>query len=308
MGWFGWFIIGIIFLVVAVGLGVWAFVAKKAGEDGWVRGITYGVVGSVILALMFSLFSVIYKQDEGEAIVVKSVSGEIQSADVTPGWGGKAPWDKVVSYSTRNDSVDLDMPFNDKDGARGTLSMSVIYNISADEEGVKKLYRSFRSEAEMKSRLIEQTTRSVVNSVPNKYSTTQIKTQRGQLEADIQAELSKRFADWGFSSVQVNIKDDGYPQEITDRYNALVAERTRAEEAKAATTTAEEKAKQKVVEAKADAEARNIIANSLKSEEAMRSKELDTLAKLGEGGNLIITDGNSGTLLNVDAPKAKADK
>jgi len=304
----GWFIVGIVFLVIAVGLGVWAFMAKKAGADTWTKGITYGVVGSVVLALMFSLFSVIYKQDEGEAIVVKSVSGEIQNADVTPGWGGKAPWDKVVSYSTRNDSVDMDMPFNDKDGARGTLSMSVIYNISADEEGVKKLYRSFRSEAEMKSRLIEQTTRSVVNSVPNKYSTTQIKTQRGQLEADIQAELSKRFADWGFSSVQVNIKDDSYPQEITDRYNALVAERTRAEEAKAATTTAEEKAKQKVVEAKADAEARDIIAKSLKSEEAMRSKELDTLAKLGEGGNLIITDGNSGTLLNVDAPKAKADK
>lgn len=305
----GWFIVGLILLVIAVGLGFVSFLAGRDGQDGYKKGFIGGAVGALVLALIFSCFSIIYKQDEGEAVVIKSMSGEIQTADITPGWGTKAPWDKKVSYSTRNDAVDLEMPFNDKDGARGTLSMSVIYNISADEEGLKKLYRSFRSEAEMKSRLIEQTTRSVVNSVPNKYSTTQIKTQRGQLEADIQAELSKRFAEWGFSSVQVNIKDDGYPQEITDRYNALVAERTRAEEAKAATTTAEEKAKQKVVEAKADAEARNIIANSLKSEEAMRSKELDTLAKLGEGGNLIITDGNAGTLLNVDAPKkAKADK
>lgn len=305
----GWFIVGLILLVIAVGLGFVSFLAGRDGQDGYKKGFRGGAVGALVLALIFSCFSIMYKQDEGEAVVVKSMSGEIQTADITPGWGTKAPWDKKVSYSTRNDSVDLEMPFNDKDGARGTLSMSVIYNISADEEGLKKLYRSFRSEAEMKSRLIEQTTRSVVNSVPNKYSTTQIKTQRGALEADIQAELSKRFSDWGFSSVQVNIKDDGYPQEITDRYNALVAERTRAEEAKAATTTAEEKAKQKVVEAKADAEARNIIANSLKSDEAMRSKELDTLAKLGEGGNLIITDGNSGTLLNVDAPKkAKADK
>lgn len=305
----GWFITAIIVLVVAIVLGVITFKAHKDGQEGFRNGFGAGTALALIVALLFGIFSVVYKQDEGEAVVVKSMSGEIQTADVTPGWGSKAPWDKVVSYSTRNDSVDLEMPFNDKDGARGTLSMSVIYNISADEEGVKKLYRSFRSEAEMKTRLIEQTTRSVVNSVPNKYSTTQIKTQRGTLEADIQAELSKRFADWGFSSVQVNIKDDGYPQEITDRYNALVAERTRAEEAKAATTTAEEKAKQKVVEAKADAEARNIIANSLKSDEAMRSKELDTLAKLGEGGNLIITDGNAGTLLNVDAPKkAKAEK
>lgn len=305
----GWFIVGLILLVIAVGLGFVSFLAGRDGQAGYKKGFMGGAVGALVLALIFSCFSVIYTQDEGEAVVIKSVSGEIQKADITPGFGTKAPWDKKVSYSTRNEYLDLNMRFNDRDGASGDLEFAVIYNIDATEENLEKLYQSFRSEDEMKARLVEQSARSVVNSVPNKYSTTEIKTNRGQLSADIQEALTKKLAPWGFTSVQVDVKGDGYPQEITDRYNALVAERTKAEEAKAATTTAEEKAKQKVVEAKADAEARNIIANSLKSDEAMRSKELDTLAKLGEGGNLIITDGNSGTLLNVDAPKkAKADK
>lgn len=305
----GWFIVGLILLVIAVGLGFVSFLAGRDGQVGYKKGFMGGAVGALVLALIFSCFSVVYTQDEGEAVVLKSVSGEIQDADVTPGFGTKAPWDKKVSYSTRNEYLDLNMRFNDRDGASGNLEFAVIYNIDATEENLEKLYQSFRSEGEMKARLVEQSARSVVNSVPNKYSTTEIKTNRGQLSADIQEALTKKLAPWGFTSVQVDVKGDGYPQEITDRYNALVAERTKAEEAKAATTTAEEKAKQKVVEAKADAEARNIIANSLKSDEAMRSKELDTLAKLGEGGNLIITDGNSGTLLNVDAPKkAKADK
>lgn len=304
-----WFIIGAIFLIAAVVTLFISINAKRDGESEY--SIRFGKVtaGLAFLAVVLGLISVVYTQDEGEAVVIKSVSGEIQKADVTPGFGTKAPWDKKVSYSTRNEYLDLNMKFNDKDGATGELDFAVIYNIEATEENISELYPAFRSESEMKARLVEQSARSVVNSVPNKYSTTEIKTNRGQLSADIQDALTKKLAPWGFTSVQVDVKGDGYPQEITDRYNALVAERTKAEEAKAATTTAEEKAKQKLVEAKADAEARNIIANSLKSDEAMRSKELDTLAKLGEGGNLIITDGNSGTLLNVDAPKkAKADK
>lgn len=299
----GWFIVGLILLVIAVGLGFVSFLAGRDGQDGYKKGFMGGAVGALVLALIFSCFSVVYTQDEGEAVVLKSVSGEIQDADVTPGFGTKAPWDKKISYSTRNNLVDLQLPFRDKDGGSGTMALSVMYNLTPTEEILNNLYGSFKSEKEIEERLIGQDVRSVLNKIPSKYSTAQILTNRGVLETEMQEALTERWDKWGFSSVQINIKDDGYSENVSAEYDNLIAERVKAETAKAKTSTAEESAKQQIVEAEAKAKANKIIADSLKSKEAMRQAELETLKSIGEKGNVIITDGSSDTLLNVDTKK-----
>ena len=299
-----WFIIGLILLVGAAIALVVAINAKRDGEDEYF-GLFSKIAGGVALVgLILASFSTIYTQDESEMNVIRSISGEVQKTDITPGFGIKAPWDKKVTFDTLNNVVELEVPFNDKDGARGTMRLAVIHNLEANEEIGAKLYKAYRSQGTMEERLISQDVRSVLNKIPSKYSTTQIRTERGQLEQEMQSALTERWADWGLNSVQINILDDGYPAEIIDRYNSLVAERTKAEEAKAATVTAQEKAKQQVVEAKAKAEANNLLEKSL-TPQVLRNNELETLKAIGEKGNMIITDGSSGTLLNVDTKKSE---
>lgn len=299
----GWFITGGILIVVAIIGLVMAVLAHKDDEFGFRNGAGAIAGVALVVGLVLGTFSVVYTQDEGEAVVLKSVSGEIQNADVTPGFGTKAPWDKKISYSTRNNLVDLQLPFRDKDGGSGTMSLSVMYNLTPTEEILNNLYGSFKSEKEIEERLIGQDVRSVLNKIPSKYSTAQILTNRGVLETEMQEALTERWDKWGFSSVQINIKDDGYSDNVSAEYDNLIAERVKAETAKAKTSTAEESAKQQIVEAEAKAKANKIIADSLKSKEAMRQAELETLKSIGEKGNVIITDGSSDTLLNVDTKK-----
>ena len=62
------------------------------------------VAGGILtlLAIVTGVISMTYSQDQGEANVVKSISGEVSSIDVDPGFGLKAPWDKLITFDVRN--------------------------------------------------------------------------------------------------------------------------------------------------------------------------------------------------------------
>ena len=72
--------------------------------------------------------------------------------------------------------------------------------------------------------------------------------------------------------------------------------------AKAATATAEESAKKRIVEAQAEAESNRLLEKSL-TPGVLENRRIEMLKAVGEKGNLIITDGKSTPLLNVDTKK-----
>ena len=272
--------------------------------------------GALVLGIISGFASLVYFQDEGEARALRSVTGELVGSDVTPGPGLKAPWVSAIKFDTRNNAASYigdgnsdfsggkptgnQISFTDRDSTAADMDVVVTYSVRPDK--VEDIYREYKAQENFRSRLIEQDIRAVVRTVPGKYSTAEVLTQREKVSNDIQAALAKRWADWGVVGVQVAVQEIRYPEVVKERFNNLTAERTRAQEAQAATLTAEETAKKRIVEAKAEAEANRLLDRDL-TPAVLENRRIDMLKSVGEKGNLIITDGKSAPLINIDGKK-----
>lgn len=271
---------------------------------------------TAVLAVATIVLSTIYTQDEGEARAMRSFTGELVGSDVSPGLGYKAPWVKDISFDTRNNiaayvgdgSLDFNggrptgnqISFTDKDSAAGNIDVVVTYSILPDR--IEDIYREYKSQENFRSRLIEQDIRATVRTVPANYSTVEVLTQRAKISDGIQEALAKRWERWGVTSVQVALQEIRYPDAIMERFSNLTAERTRAEEAKAATVTAKETAAQRVAQARGEAEANALLEKSL-TPAVLENRRIEMLKAVGEKGNLIITDGKSTPLISVETKK-----
>lgn len=264
-------------------------------------------IGAGLLALLLGVgaffWSATYKLDQGEAGVMRTF-GKVTGVDTTPGLSMKAPWTKSIAFDIRNNQKHYDaLTFSDRNGTTGQISMDLTYNLEAD--GVGKVYGEYKSQAKFEEELVAKDAAAVLRSITPKFSNVEMMTKPGDVQAAMMQALSERWGDkWGVSGVTVALGTPVYPESITQRLESLTAEQTRAEEAKAATITAEEKAKQKLVEAKAESDANKLLEKSL-TPGVLEQRRIDMLKSVGEQGNLIITDGKSTPLLNVDTKKGE---
>ena len=212
------------------------------------------------------VLSTVYTQDEGEGKAMRSFIGERVDADTSPGLDFKAPWVKAIAIDTRNNiasyvsdgNADFNggrptgnqISFADRDSAADNIDVVVTYSIQPEK--IEDIYREYKPQEKFHSRLIEQDIRAAVRTVAASYSTVEVLTQRAEISDSIQNALATRWEKWGVNSVQVVLQEIRYPDAIMERFNNLTAERTRAEEAKAATVTAEGSAKKRIAEAEAN--------------------------------------------------------
>ena len=263
------------------------------------------VAGSVILALAIGSFflAATYKQDEGEAKVMRSFTGQvIGSPDETSGLSLKKPWHKAVTFDIRNNIVEFDgINFTDKNGTGGTVGVKVTYSLRSDM--VDEVYKEYKTQAKFEKDLITNDVSAVVRQVPGKYSNVELLANREQVSNDILAALDKRWGDaWGVTGLQVQLGEIVYSEKIKERLENLTAEQTRAEEAIAATRTAKELAAQKVAQAKGEADSNREMERSL-TPAVLENRRIEMLKVAAENGNLIITDGKTTPMLNIDGKK-----
>lgn len=315
-----WFITGIVLALVAIFMFISLAGSKKAAakdpeatQASWLKvaapAIALVAVGTIVL-------STIYTQDEGEARAMRSFTGELVGSDVSPGLGYKAPWVRAISFDTRNNIASYvgdgngdfnggrptgnQISFTDKDSAAGNIDVVVQYSIVPEK--IEDIYREYKTQENFRTRLIEQDIRATVRTVPATYSTVEVLTQRAKISDSIQDALAKRWERWGVTSVSVALQEIRYPDAIMERFSNLTAERTRAEEAKAATVTAKETAAQRVAQARGEAEANALLEKSL-TPAVLENRRIEMLKSVGEKGNLIITDGKATPLISVDTKK-----
>ena len=74
-------------------------------DDRTMASVVAGV--AALIAAVSLLSSVIYTQDPGEAIVIRSASGNIARIDTNPGFGLKAPWSTKVDFDVRNQRIEM---------------------------------------------------------------------------------------------------------------------------------------------------------------------------------------------------------
>lgn len=301
------FVVAIILAIIGVGALFAVPAVKRSNEGKWSGDqLPLGVPiisGIVALALGLGAFfwSATYKQDEGESNVLRSFTGKVVEVDSKPGLSMKAPWVKAIPFDVRNNQINYEnLSFSDKNGTSGDINISLTYSLKPEQ--VDSIYKEYKKQEKFEAELVAKDVASALRSVTPNFSNVEMMTKPGDVSAAMLSHLEKRWADWGVTGVQVTLGKPNYPDSITERLENLTAEQTRAEEAKAATVTAEEKAKQRLVEAKAESDANKLLENSL-TDKVLEQRHIEMLKSVGEKGNLIITDGEAQPLLNVDTKK-----
>jgi regulator of protease activity HflC (stomatin/prohibitin superfamily) len=301
-----WFIIFIILALATVVYAIIHTVTKKDRDGAPLFPVFIGVAATLISLF----FATSYTQDPGEAKVLKSWTGDIVGdADTEPGLSFKAPWVDAIDYDIRNQQAAYigsgnddyngkkpdgpQITIQDRDGASADMDVVVRYSIVGDQ--VTNVYRDFGSQEQFKQRLITQDIRSIARNAPTGYSTIDVLTKRGDIEKTIFSELKTRWDKQGVQVESVALQEIRYSDSVRNKFNEAQNARTEVVKAQAELEATQISAQQKVVQAKAEADANNLLAASL-TEPILRQRYLDTLGKLAAEGNVFMTTPDGGVL------------
>lgn len=309
-------VLSIFFAVLAVGVFV-SIGARNAKERAVAkrRNEIYGEGGCcepnlvtrkyALIPAAFSILvlvaSCIYAQDAGDVVVLRNWGGSLAGYTDSAGFHVKAPWQDTVRYDVRNNLVNLYreaeysydggraegacVTVNDKGGASSDIDLQVVYSLDAD--AAMQLYVDYGTQENFTSTVIQNDVRATAREVAGKYDTITMLTNRGEFTEGLRSALAKKWEKLGLEVEQVSVQDVRYAGDITKRY----AEAQEAEIAKAKALNEQEaarvKAETKVIEAKGEADANEILSKSL-TPEVIQQHYIDALTEIGNKGNLVV--------------------
>lgn len=297
--------------ILAVILGVIAIISLAAlifADDKVGPGVL--LAGSTIVSLVLGFSSMVYTNDEGQAKVLRSWTGEVQGQVVSPGFGFKAPWQAALTYDIRNQQVIFASPtgegsdgdngpqitVQDREGVSANIDITVRYSIKPD--AVSDIYKRYGTQENFVAKFIENDIRAAVRTVPTTYNTLELLNSRGQVELDITDYLESRWDQHGVQVETVSLQEIRYGEAVKERFDMAQTARIEVEKAQAELEAAEVSAQQKVVQAEAEAEANRILTESL-TDKVLSQRYLDTLREVGDQGNLIVVPEGLNGILNL---------
>lgn len=268
------------------------------------------VLAGVMVVLLF--FACAYTQDVGQSFVLKDWTGNLVGERAQSGMAFKAPWVDTIEFDTRNQLVayigDGSTTYNgqkatgpeitvtDNEGVTANIDVAVVYSINPD--AVKDIYTQYKTQDNFRAKLIEQDVRSIVRDVPAQYGTLDMLTKRAEVAAKIKSALSDQWTPKGIVVEDVALQDIRYSDQVKQRFDQAQQARIDVTTEQAKLDAAKVSAQQQVVQAQAAAQANQILEQSL-TPNVLQQHYLDTLGKLAQAGNLVITDGSNGTMINI---------
>lgn len=306
-------------IIIIAGLGLARAGRKYAkSEKATPDDVPFGVIGTIMaivgtVGLLLTLaLSTIYTQDPGQAKVLRSWTGEVVGQSTTEGLKFKAPWVDVIDYDIRNQQVIFALTTDKNDGHEApngpqitvqdregvTANIDITVRYSVDPESVTEIYKRYNTQENFVSRFIENDIRAAVRTIPSKYGTLELLNNRAQAELDIHDYLVERWEKQGVRVETVSLQEIRYSDEVKSRFDAAQAARIEIEKAQAELQATEVSAKQKIVQAEAEAEA-NAILNSSLTEAILKQRYLDTLRELAKGGNVVVVPEGFNGFVNV---------
>ena len=288
----------IILIGVVIALGSLAIEQKLMGF------ISAGVI--VLIGLGLWGLGSFYSQDAGEAIVLKSISGEVRDQpSIGDEFHSKAAWESTNSWDIRDNTLsfagskeDVHTDYNggtvtgpritvqDKNDVDAYVDLTFRYSITGDN--VVNLYKRFGPQEDLSLNVIEPEIRSAVRDAAGKYLTTDIVSKRPEIAADVRKILEKKWEPLGIVIEGVDIQEITQPQAIKD---------ANAENAAASVLVdKEEKLKQQAV----IAAEKNAIKTKELSPEILMEQYIDAIKTRGF---VVITENGSVPMLNLPQPK-----
>lgn len=238
------------------------------------KAVGLGLVG---VGFVFLLWSMVFRLDTSEAAVLKPVSGKVtQASGVTePGLHFKAPWDKVIRFDIKNQTIDLygncerngqddlldgaedcEIKTSTNDSADVFISSTTNYNI--DPTKVVDVYIRYRSQDNLVSRDLLPGIRSAQRDAPTTYPAASIRQSRPALTASILGDLEERLKGTGVQIVRVDLRTVNLDEESTNRLRAVQLANADIEKERQAVTKAQLEAERIKTIAKANSDADQI--------------------------------------------------
>ncbi len=283
-------------VICAVILGLVALVAVVVGrrfDSGNANARTGAYVAGTVL-IVISLGIVVsgslYKQDVGEAMVLRSPGGVVVGVHTTAGFSVKPPWNSAVKFDVRNQTITMADDGSGKgvdgpalntqtsDSATATIDLTVRYSIIPSAVG--KIYAEYLNQTNLVERALKNDIRSVVRNVPVTYSAATLRQQREKVTDDIAKALQARWDDLGVIVDSVDLRDI--------RYNDAIEASLAGIQTSAA----------KVAEAEQQLQAARIDAEKVKTE-AQAQSDADQIIRCGATSKLVDSADISGRKIQV---------
>jgi regulator of protease activity HflC (stomatin/prohibitin superfamily) len=275
----------------------------------WVA-IALFFVGALFLA-----FSSFFRQDVGQANVLRDWTGQIVGYETAPGLHWKAPWVDTVTFDVRNQRAVFvtEQSFGEGDNIGGTpdgpqitvqdaqgvtANIDIAIRYSLDPDAVIEIYSAYYNEENLRTRLIFNDIRSVVRSVPGRFDTLEMLTDRDAVQTAILEALQRRWEDDGIIVEDVALQEIRYGESVTAAFAAAQEAEINVQTEQAKLEAAKVSAQQKVVQAQAEADA-NAILNASLTDAILQQRYLDTLKELAASGNLVVVPEGFNGLVNV---------
>lgn len=304
-----WFVIGLIALLVALIAVIGAFVSQDKLPPV-VTAIIAGVIG-----VIFIFISSFYVNTAQEAKVKVNFDGTISGVVTEQGSGFKAPWAKLVKFDISSQQLTFagnkdskpdysggkvnggEITAAVKGGAQSNFDLQLTYNIEPSK--IEAIYKQYRSQENFSAQVIVPTVLSAARKVPAQYDAV---TFRGEKQGDAQEEIVERsnaaLKPYGVKITVGALQSIRYSDAVEKSITAVQEAQQKQQQAEAELKAAEVSAQQKVVEAKAEADANREISKSL-TPEVLQSKQLDVLRDLGKNGNTFVVPNGTNPLLQV---------
>jgi regulator of protease activity HflC (stomatin/prohibitin superfamily) len=268
-----------------------------------------------LLGVVLIAFSSFFRQDVGQANVLRDWTGNIVGYETASGLHPKAPWVDVVTFDVRNQRAVFvteqasgegdniggapdgpQITVQDAEGVTANIDIAIRYSLKPD--AVIDIYSQYYNEENLRTRLIFNDIRSVVRSIPGKFSTIDMLTDRNAVQEAVLEALEARWEDDGIIVEDVALQEIRYGESVTAAYAAAQEAQINVQTEQAKLEAAKVSAQQKVVQAQAEADANSILNASL-SDAILQQRYLDTLKELAAAGNLVVVPDGFNGLVNV---------
>jgi regulator of protease activity HflC (stomatin/prohibitin superfamily) len=279
------------------------------------RAARWAAVVLFVIGAVFLVFSSFFRQDVGQANVLRDWTGAIIGSQTEPGLHWKAPWVDTVTFDVRNQRAVFvsEQSYGEGDNIGGvpdgpqitvqdaegvTANIDIAIRYSLNPEAVEEIYSDYYNEENLRTRLIFNDIRSVVRSVPGRFTTIEMLTDRDSVQQQILEALERRWETDGIIVEDVALQEIRYGESVTAAYAAAQEAQINVQTEQARLEAVQVSAQQKIVQAQAEAEA-NAILNASLTDAILQQRYLDTLKELAAAGNLVIVPEGFSGLVSV---------
>ncbi|MBR2299987.1 MAG: prohibitin family protein [Alphaproteobacteria bacterium] len=283
------------------------FFVDEYGDPRIGNVILTAVAAILALVLIFGSFKVISAEEVGIPVTLGKV-GE------TPRYGLTMKW-PLITHFVKFDKTIQKMVLKDATYTNDiqTSQFEYVFTYRIVSENAPELYLTAGKGYE--SKLIEPKLHAALKDVIGKYTATKLVDNRAEATAEVEARLKNELSSAFFTDISVEFNNIDYSDEFEKGIEAKVLAEQEAQKSKNRTVQIEEEGRQKVIQAKAEADAAIAAAEGKakamdiegaairRNSQYLELKKLDVQAQMAESAKgwqtVIMSGGQANALLNI---------